>query len=195
MLAQGSRALKRAKELIEDDDLEAAMGFLSVAANDDIGEAQYLLGGLLLDDDDDDEDVETQGASENDGDEELVLDVEAKRRQTFRADDPQDIRSIRKSARKAYVEYLKANSAATPAIRLGKKEKAAASVVQHATVSALDRAFGTTLKQFLDPKVKIRPLSEQPSSSGDLEQLHKADSTKAVEWIRRAAENKYARCA
>lgn len=160
------------------------MGFLSVAANDDIGEAQYLLGSLLLDDEEDDEDGNGAAGEADDDDEELVLDVEAKRRQNYRADDPQDIRSIRKSARKAYKEYLQANSSVKPIGRLGKK----APIVQHATVNELDRAFGTTLKQFLDPKTKLQPLGELQAS--ELEQLDKADSTKAVEWIRRAAENK-----
>lgn len=189
--SQGLRALKRAKELIEEDKLEAAIGFLSIAANVEIGEAQYLLGGLLLDDDEDDDVVVDD--DDDDDDDNLVLDAETKRRQNYRADDPQDIRSIRKSARKAYVEHLKAtnSAAAAPGVRLGRKE--AASVVQHATVSALDRAFGTTLKQFLDPKTKLRPLKDV-TSDVELAQLDKADSTKAIEWIRRAADNMYAVC-
>ncbi|KAF1332620.1 Extracellular protein, partial [Globisporangium splendens] len=186
--AQGLRALKKAKELIENDDLESAMGYLGVAANDDIGEAQYLLGSLLLDDDEDDEHGANDEEEGDDEDEKLVLDVETKRRQNYRADDPQDIRSIRKSARKAYKEYLQANSSAKPIGRMGKKGKT--SIVQHATVNELDRAFGTTLKQFLDPKIKVRPLKDLQDGS-ELEQLEKADSTKAVEWIRRAADNKY----
>lgn len=183
---QGLRALKRAKELIEEDNIEKAMGFLSVAAKDDVAEAQYLLGSLLLDDDEDEEELEDGGGD----DDEFVMDVEAKRHQNYREDDPQDIRSIRKSARKAYKEYLQANLSASPIGRLGKKM--AASVVQHATVDELDRAFGTTLKQFLDPKAKIRPLAEdQSAASSELAQIDKADSTQAVEWIRRAAESNH----
>uniref|UniRef100_K3X6E8 Uncharacterized protein n=1 Tax=Globisporangium ultimum (strain ATCC 200006 / CBS 805.95 / DAOM BR144) TaxID=431595 RepID=K3X6E8_GLOUD len=185
---EGLRALKKAKELIESDDLESAMGYLGVAANDDIGEAQYLLGSLLLDDDEDDEHDLNDAEEGDDDDDKLILDVETKRRQNYRADDPQDIRSIRKSARKAYKEYLQANSSATPIGRMGKKSKA--SIVQHATVNELDRAFGTTLKQFLDPKTKVRPLKDLQEGS-ELEQLEKADSTKAVEWIRRAADNNH----
>lgn len=154
------------------------MGFLSVAANADIADAQYLLGSLLLDDGDDDNDDDEHA----DDDDSLILDVETKRQQSYRADDPQDIRSIRKSARKAYKAYLQENASATPVGRLGAK----ASVVQHATVSELDRAFGTTLKQFLDPKTKLRPLSDATQRAA---QLDKADATKAVEWLRRAADN------
>lgn len=184
---QGIRALKRAKELIEEDNIEKAMGFLGVAANDDIAEAQYLLGSLLLDDEDDEEDHEDAG-DDDDDDDELIMDVESKRHQNYREDDPQDIRSIRKSARKAYKEYLQANLSVSPIGRLGKK--LAASVVQHATVDELDRAFGATLKQFLDPKAKLRPLATDQKT--ELEQIDKTDSTQAVEWIRRAAENRYA---
>lgn len=147
------------------------MGQLSKAASANVAEAQYLLGSLLLDDEDDNDDEDDQEAEDD-----LLGDAETHRQQANQDDEPKDLRAIRKQARKAYKEYLQQSTASD-------RQKLAAStprLVQRATVSELDRAFGTTLAQLLDPKFKVPALSETATM---------ADKTQAVEWIRRAADN------
>lgn len=162
-----------------------AMGLLGVAAHADIAEAQFLLGTLLLNDDD-------EADEEGDGEEEqearaLVRDAEQNRQRSNHPEDAKDLREIRKSARRAYKQYLMAEAAKKNTTGGASDKKAA--VVSHATVKELDRAFGVTLREILDPNATLPPL--QADAEGE-DAARKTDSTKAVEWIRRAADNRYA---
>ncbi|RLN88136.1 hypothetical protein BBJ28_00008106 [Nothophytophthora sp. Chile5] len=173
---------------MDSDDMEQAMGYLGVAAHADISEAQYLLGSLLLNEEGDEEE------NEDDDDEQraakmLVHDAEANRQRSGRPEDAKNIKEIRKSARAAYKQYLLAQKQKKEA-----KAAASASVVQHATTGELDRAYGTTLERFLDPKFKLQPLIENDDTHvTNAEANAQVDTTKAVEWLRRAADNQYAR--
>lgn len=150
------------------------MGLLGVAAHADVAEAQFLLGSLLLSDEDTDEEA---GA--------LVRDAEQNRQRSNDPEDARDLRAIRKSARRAYRQYLKEQAAKKGGTEAdGKKKK---SLVSHARVEELDRAFGVTLRELLDPETALPPIEGDPDA-GD--QDRKTDSTKAVEWIRRAADNR-----
>lgn len=163
------------------------MGQLSTAARADIGEAQYLLGTLLLHDESDEE--ETGGGERDAEARALIHDAEENRQRSNDPEDARNLRDIRRSARKAYKQYLSAQAAKKQAAQEQAAAVAEASVVSHATTSQLDRAFGTTLQQFLDPKVKLAPLGE--GSEEEANAAAQVDGTKAVEWIRRAAENRY----
>ncbi|KAJ0397226.1 hypothetical protein P43SY_005244 [Pythium insidiosum] len=167
----GRRALAKAHDAIERDDIDEAMKQLGVAAHLDVADAQYLLGSLLHQDEGDD--------TEEDDETSLVADAETNRQRAADADEPQDLRTIRKRARAAYKQYLlgQRSDSDAPATRLAR------SIVQRATPAELDRAFGVTLTQLLDPATEIRPLSavamDEASSVGDV--------TQAIEWLRRAA--------
>ncbi|KAG6620173.1 Extracellular protein SEL-1 [Phytophthora cinnamomi] len=173
-------AFEKARQLLDGDDLQQAMGYLGVAAHANIADAQYLLGSLLLNEEEEEGEEEQDEAQRKNR--ELVRDAEASRQRSGRSDDPQNIKEIRKSARAAYKQYLIEQ-------RRKKQAKAAraASVVQHATTGELDRAFGKAVELLLDPQSKLEPLIE----NGDDDHAEKTqlDTTKAVEWLRRAADN------
>ncbi|KAE8889983.1 hypothetical protein PF005_g3193 [Phytophthora fragariae] len=175
-------AFEKAKKLLDGNDLQQAMGFLGVAAHANLADAQYLLGSLLLNEDEEEEEDEDAAQRTN---QQLIRDAEANRQRSGRSDDPKNIKDIRKSARAAYKQYLmeqKRKKQAKVAWEAG-----AASVVQHATANELDRAFGKTVELLLNPQSKLEPLLE----SGDDDHAEKTqlDTTKAVEWLRRAADN------
>ncbi|GMF21549.1 unnamed protein product [Phytophthora fragariaefolia] len=177
---QAYDAFEKAKQLLDGDDLLQAMGFLGVAAHANIADAQYLLGSLLLSEDDEEQEDETQRKAN-----ELIRDAEANRQRSGHADDPKNMKEIRKSARAAYKQYLVEQKRKKQA----KAARAAgtASLVQHATTTELDRAFGKTVELLLDPQSKLEPLSEH----GEDHHAAKSqlDTTKAVEWLGRAADN------
>ncbi|KAF4034566.1 Sel1 repeat [Phytophthora infestans] len=175
-------AFEKAKELMDGDDLKQAMGYLGVAAHANIADAQYMLGSLLLNEDEEEEKDQAQRKNK-----ELIRDAEASRQRSQRADDAQNIKEIRKEARAAYKQYLLEQ-------RRKKQIKTerlagAASVVQHATTGELDRAFGKTVELLLDPNSKLEPLLENGDEDyADITKTH-LDTTIAVEWLRRAADN------
>ncbi|KAG1705117.1 hypothetical protein DVH05_004053 [Phytophthora capsici] len=172
-------AFEKAKTLLDGDDLRQAMGYLGVAAHANIADAQYLLGSLLLNEDEEDGEDDTERKNK-----ELIRDAEANRQRSRREDDAQNIKDIRKSARAAYKQYLMEQ-------KHKKQVKAAraASVVQHATTGELDRAFGKTVELLLDPKAKLEPLLENGDENHADAATTQLDTTKAVEWLRRAADN------
>ncbi|CAH0482211.1 unnamed protein product [Peronospora belbahrii] len=181
-------AYEKAKQLLDSDDLEEAMGLLGVAAHGNIADAQYLLGSLLLN-----EEVEEDEGEEDNEDQrknkELIRDAETNRQRCGRPDDSTNIKEIRKSARAAYKQYLMEQKRKTRAKR-AKSAGDAASVVQRATKGELDRAFGRTMELLLDPKSKLEPLLEISDGSGHMDAAQmQLDAVKAVEWIRRAADN------
>ncbi|KAH7470742.1 Protein sel-1-like protein 1 [Phytophthora ramorum] len=178
-------AFEKAKKLLDGDDLQQAMGYLGVAAHADIADAQYLLGSLLLNDGDDDEEDEDEAQRKN---KELIRDAEANRQRSSRPDDAQNIKEIRKSARAAYKQYLMEQKRKKQA--KAARSDDAASLVQHATTGELDRAFGKTVELLLDPKAKLQPLLENADDHSDEGAAKmQLDTTKAVEWLRRAADN------
>ncbi|GMF30042.1 unnamed protein product [Phytophthora lilii] len=158
------------------------MGYLGVAAHANIADAQYLLGSLLLNEDEEEEEDEAQQKNKT-----LIRDAEANRQRSGRPDDAKNIKDIRKSARAAYKEYLLEQKRKRHV--KAARSAGAASVVQHATTGELDRAFGKTVEMLLDPKSKLAPLLE--SGEEDHADIAKTqlDTTKAVEWLRRAADN------
>ncbi|ETM31184.1 hypothetical protein L914_21199 [Phytophthora nicotianae] len=175
-------AFEKAKQLLDGDDLPQAMGYLGVAAHANIADAQYLLGSLLLNEDDEEDEDDAQRKNK-----ELIRDAEANRQRSRRADDAQNIKEIRKEARAAYKQYLIEQKRKKQA----KAERSAShtSIVQHATTGELDRAFGKTVELLLDPESKLEPLLENGDEDyADVAQTQ-MDTTKAVEWLRRAADN------
>ncbi|TMW63806.1 hypothetical protein Poli38472_002747 [Pythium oligandrum] len=177
-LVAGREALKKAERYIEEDDLANAMKYLNIAAHHDVADAQYLLGSLLEKDDEEDEPEDEQ---------ELVADAETNRQLVNDPDEPQDLKTIRKRARKHYKEYLlskRANGEDVPVTgRLSR------SIVQRATTQELDRAFGVTLQQLLDPASTLRPLSAVVDEEVTEAEALGGDSTQSIEWLRRAAAN------
>ncbi|KAG7382046.1 hypothetical protein PHYPSEUDO_005355 [Phytophthora pseudosyringae] len=177
-------AFEKAKKLLDGDDLQQAMGYLGVAAHANIADAQYLLGSLLLtgDEEEDEEQDDAQRKTK-----ELIRDAEANRQRSGRADDAKNIKEIRKSARAAYKQYLTEQKRKNQA--KAARSGGAAPVVQHATTGELDRAFGKTVELLLDPMSKLEPLLENGDDDhADVAKTH-TDTTKAVEWLRRAADN------
>ncbi|KAG3015454.1 hypothetical protein JG687_00006470 [Phytophthora cactorum] len=175
-------AFEKAKQLLDSDDLQQAMGYLGVAAHANIADAQYLLGSLLLNEDEEEEEDETQRKNKD-----LIRDAEANRQRSRRSDDAQNIKEIRKEARAAYKQYLMEQKRKKQA--KAEQSAGAASVVQHATTGELDRAFGKTVELLLDPKSKLDPLLENGDEHyADIAKTQ-MDTTKAVEWLRRAADN------
>ncbi|GLE07271.1 hypothetical protein PINS_up017331 [Pythium insidiosum] len=175
----GRHALAKAHDAIERDDIDEAMKHLSIAAHLDVADAQYLLGSLLHQDEGDD----SEGASDDSEDAaQLVADAETNRQRAADPDEPQDLRTIRKRARAAYKQYLlsQRSDASTPA-----GTRLARSIVQRATRAELDRAFGVTLTQLLDPATELRPLSSVAADETAANAV--GDVTQAVEWLRRAA--------
>jgi TPR repeat protein len=187
---QGWAALERAKQLIDEDDMAPAMGLLGVAAHADVAEAQFLLGTLLLNDEgEEDEEQDAEGEQEQEQEARaLVRDAEHNRQRSNHPDDAKDLREIRKSARRAYKQHLQAEAAKKKAGSGSAGDKDKKAVVNHATVKQLDRTFGVTLRELLDPNTELPPL--QAEAEGE-DASRKADSTKAVEWIRRAADNSH----
>uniref|UniRef100_M4B5D6 Uncharacterized protein n=1 Tax=Hyaloperonospora arabidopsidis (strain Emoy2) TaxID=559515 RepID=M4B5D6_HYAAE len=160
------------------------MGCLGVAAHANIADAQYLLGSLLLNEEEGEDEDEGEDQCKN---KELIRDAEANRQRVGRVGDPETIKDIRKSARAAYKRYLMEQK------RKKRVETAHsdddASVVQRTTTGKLDRVFGKTMEFLLDPKSKLEPLLENVDEEhADVSKMQ-LDTTKAVEWIRRAAEN------
>ncbi|DAZ98608.1 TPA: hypothetical protein N0F65_001027 [Lagenidium giganteum] len=179
VVLQPRQAFDEAQRLIKQNEMEPAMRLLASAANQDLADAQFLLGTLQ----------HAAAKAEQDDDQQPEawnMDAEEKRQQANRADDPKDLRTIRKRARKAYMAYVRAKRAAA-------KAKAAAQanngLIQHASVQELDHAFGTTLKRFLDPSVPVQPLKASLTNENEDAALGLGDETTAVEWIRRAADN------
>ncbi|POM72595.1 Hypothetical protein PHPALM_10659, partial [Phytophthora palmivora] len=175
-------AFEKAKKLLDGDDLQQAMGYLGVAAHANIADAQYLLGSLLLNEDEEEEEDEVQRKNK-----ELIRDAEANRQSSARADDAQNIKEIRKSARAAYKQYLMEQKRKKQSKEA--RSAGAPSVVQHATTGELDRAFGKTVELLLDPKSKLEPLLENGDEDHTDVDKTQLDTTKAVEWLRRAADN------
>ncbi|KAG7401657.1 hypothetical protein PHYBOEH_011611 [Phytophthora boehmeriae] len=176
-------SFEKAKKLLDGDDLEKAMGYLGLAAQADIADAQYLLGSLLLNDEDEDEEGDENEAEK--AAKELVRDAEANRQRTARASDPREIKEIRKSARAAYKQYLLAQKQKKQA--KSARSTKAASVVEHATTDELDRAFGKTVELLLNPLSKLDSFKNEETDAAHT----KLDTTKAVEWLRRAADNQH----
>ncbi|KAF4317876.1 hypothetical protein BBO99_00003747 [Phytophthora kernoviae] len=182
---EAREAFEKAKKLLDGDDLEQAMGYLGLAAQADIADAQYLLGSLLLNDGDADE--EEDGSEVEQAAKELVRDAEANRQRTARANDPREIKEIRKSARAAYKQHLLAQKQKMQAKAVRSAEDA--TVVQHAMTGELDRAFGKTVELLLNPQSKFESLKSEEADDGAAHT--KLDTTKAVEWLRRAADNQH----
>ncbi|CEG35200.1 Extracellular protein SEL-1 and related proteins [Plasmopara halstedii] len=169
---------EKAKKLLDTDDLQQAMGHLEAAACANVPDAQYLLGSLLLNEDVEENEDEAQRKNK-----ELIRDAEENRQRLRRFDDTHDIKEIRKSARAAYKQYLmeKERKKQTKAALLAENT----SVVQHVTSSELNHVFGKTMEHLLDPKIKFEPLDEKDRGNNAM------DTTKAVEWLRRAADNNH----
>ncbi|CAI5746075.1 unnamed protein product [Peronospora destructor] len=181
------QAFEKAKELLDGDDMQQAMGLLGMAAHANIADAQYLLGSLLLsgeeEEDETEEEKETQRKNK-----ELICDAEANRQQLRRLDDAMNIKEIRKSARAAYKQYLMEQKRKKQA-RAAQSDSADVTVVQHATTAKLDRAFGRTVELLLDPMSKLEPLLKNGNEDHADAFRTQLDTTKAVEWLRRAADN------
>ncbi|TDH70803.1 hypothetical protein CCR75_005536 [Bremia lactucae] len=151
------------------------MECLSIAACANIADAQYMLGFLLLNENDVEDESDTQQQNKQ-----LIQDAEAHRQHVRRVDDAHNIKEIRKSARAAYKQYLSNE----------KHKKHAkyndAIVIEHASTQHLDRAFGKTMELFLNPNSKLELLLENHKDHDSEDAI---DTTKAVEWLRRAADN------
>ncbi|CAI5724635.1 unnamed protein product [Peronospora effusa] len=176
------QAFEKAKKLLDGDDMQQAMGLLGVAAHANIADAQYLLGSLLLSEKEEEDETEEEKEAQCKN-KELLRDAEANRQQLRRPNEAMNIKEIRKSARTAYKQYLMEQ-------KHKQRAKAAQSdgdvmVVQHVTTAKLDRAFGRTMELLLDPKSKLEPLNEDHVDASQTQ----LDTTKAVEWLRRAADN------
>ncbi|KAI9922376.1 hypothetical protein PsorP6_001728 [Peronosclerospora sorghi] len=179
---EASQALEKAKQFLDGSDMQQAMKYFGVAARANNAEAQYLLGSLLLHDDEEADEDDARQRKTN----ELIRDAQENRERAVRPEDAQTIREIRKSARAAYKQYLLEQKR--------KKEVKAmrsASVVHHATTRELDRAFGKTIEFLLHPKSKLEPLREESDEDPEVDAPTQLDTTQAVEWIRRAADNNY----
>lgn len=135
--------------------------------------AQYELGLMYLEDDE-----ATDAASPED---EWLLDAEDMRQKAHATSDPQDIKTIRKQARKMYKAYREEQ----------KKKTQAASLVQHTTTDALDDVFGSIVEPLLNGSKKMSPLDESFVAPSDPMELMRQNNAKGVEWLRRAADAGY----
>ncbi|KDO23496.1 hypothetical protein SPRG_11419 [Saprolegnia parasitica CBS 223.65] len=109
---------------------------------------------------------------------EWLLDAEDMRQKANATSDPQDIKTIRKQARKMYKAYREEQ----------KKKTHAASLVQHTTTNALDDVFGSIVEPLLNGSKKLSPLGETFEAPDDPMELMRQNNAKGVEWLRRAAD-------
>ncbi|OQR95546.1 hypothetical protein THRCLA_07774 [Thraustotheca clavata] len=143
---------------------------LHVRAYAEDAQAQYELGLMYLEED------ETNTSSPED---EWMLDAEDLRQKAHDASDPQDIKTIRKNARKMYKAYREEQ----------KKKTQAASLVQHTTTDALDNVFGSIVEPLLNGKKKLSPLPTEFVEPEDPMALMSQNNATAIEWLRRAADS------
>ncbi|OQR93592.1 hypothetical protein ACHHYP_02443 [Achlya hypogyna] len=132
-------------------------------------QAQYELGLMYLEDDEaNDESLEDE-----------LLDAEEQRQKAHAGTAPQDIKTIRKHARKLYKVYREEQ----------KKKTQAASLVQHTTPDVLDDAFGSIVEPLLNGSKKVAPLPAAFVAPDDPMELMRQSNAKAIEWLRRAADS------
>jgi TPR repeat protein len=164
-------------------DAQNTVKYLRIAAAQNHPEAQYLLGTFTLSTEEEDE----QDEAEKKAKQALLLaddNAEKRRQRVNNEDDARDIKAIRKRARRAYKIYVTKLRAAKAQANPEKKDTSNASVmINRAKKEDLDRAFGKTLMDLLNPSFKVPSLKPEAGTSEVL------DDTQAVEWIRRAAEN------
>ncbi|RHY31155.1 hypothetical protein DYB32_003722 [Aphanomyces invadans] len=149
---------------------------LYVRAQAQDASAQYELALMFLEDDDD---------AEVDVDDEWSLDAETLRqRASASSSNLQDIKSIRKHARKLYKEYRKS------------KQPTAASkspLVARTTSADLDDAYGSITQPLLDNSRPVPPLtlsnSAEVNEASIMEAIGGRDAAKGIAWLRRAADN------
>ncbi|ETW00676.1 hypothetical protein, variant, partial [Aphanomyces invadans] len=149
---------------------------LYVRAQAQDASAQYELALMFLEDDDD---------AEVDVDDEWSLDAETLRqRASASSSNLQDIKSIRKHARKLYKEYRKSKQpTAAPKSPL----------VARTTSADLDDAYGSITQPLLDNSRPVPPLtlsnSAEVNEASIMEAIGGRDEAKGIAWLRRAADN------
>ncbi|RHY66110.1 hypothetical protein DYB30_002593 [Aphanomyces astaci] len=139
--------------------------------------AQYELGLMYLDDD-----VADDDSSSNVVEDEWTLDAETLRqRASSSSPDLQDIKSIRKHARKLYKEYKQSTQ----------KSATISPLVARTTSADLDDVYGSITQPWLDGSRPLAPLSSESEvdDTAIMQVLGGSNQAKGVEWLRRAADN------
>ncbi|ETV84586.1 hypothetical protein H257_03753 [Aphanomyces astaci] len=139
--------------------------------------AQYELGLMYLDDD-----VADDDSSSNVVEDEWTLDAETLRqRASSSSPDLQDIKSIRKHARKLYKEYKQSTQ----------KSATISPLVARTTSADLDDVYGSITQPWLDGSRLLAPLSSESEVDDTviMQVLGGSNQAKGVEWLRRAADN------